>query len=128
MVGDLQTVALVGMHGSVDFLCFPYFDSPTVFAALLDRARGGRFALTPLLDGGKTRQLYLSNSNILLTRFLAAEAVGEVIDFMVPESPNSCIVRIVQGRRGAVARRVGMGDEQERQHDVPERMHFLQKG
>ncbi len=111
VVGDLQTIALVGMHGSVDFLCFPYFDSPSVFAALLDRRRGGRFALTPMLDGARTRQLYLSNSNILLTRFLSADGVAEISDFMPisehragdgrPRAPGR-LVRRVKCVRGEV--------------------------
>ena len=82
VIGNLQTVALVGMDGAIDFLSFPYFDSPTVFAALLDDARGGRFALAPLLDGARHRQLYLSDSNILISRFLSADGVAEVSDFM----------------------------------------------
>ena len=82
IIGNLQTVALVGMHGSIDFLSFPYFDSPTVFAALLDHDKGGHFQIVPLLDQAKQKQLYLLDSNILLTRFLAPEGVAEISDFM----------------------------------------------
>ncbi|MBV8225237.1 MAG: glycoside hydrolase family 15 protein, partial [Verrucomicrobia bacterium] len=82
VIGNLQTVALVGMEGSVDFLCFPYFDSPSIFAALLDSERGGRFKLSPLFQHRRPKQLYLSNSNILLTRFLSPDGVAEVSDFM----------------------------------------------
>jgi GH15 family glucan-1,4-alpha-glucosidase len=60
VIGDLATVALVGMCGSIDFLCWPRFDSPSVFAALLDPERGGRFRIAPLLDGARQRQLYLT--------------------------------------------------------------------
>ena len=59
IIGDLHTVALVGMDGSIDFLSFPHFDSPTVFAALLDTRRGGRFQIAPLLGEAHQKQLYL---------------------------------------------------------------------
>ena len=70
VIGDLHTVALVGMDGSIDFLCLPSFDSPSVFAALLDAERGGRFQIAPVLDGAARKQLYLPDTNVLLTRFL----------------------------------------------------------
>jgi GH15 family glucan-1,4-alpha-glucosidase len=82
IVGDLHTVALVGMDGSVDFMCFPEFDSPTIFAALLDHERGGRFQLAPVFDDAQRKQLYMPDSVILLTRFLSRDGVAEVSDFM----------------------------------------------
>src|SRR5579864_1660908 len=82
VIGDLRTVALVGLSGSIDFWCFPRYDSPSVFAALLDRKKGGRFLLAPLLEGARHSQLYLPDTNVLLTRFLSAEGVAEVSDFM----------------------------------------------
>src|ERR1700738_1777461 len=82
VIGNLQTVALIGMDGSIDFCCFPYFDSPTIFASLLDSERGGRFILSPLFQHRRPKQMYLSNSNILLTRFLSPDGVAEVCDFM----------------------------------------------
>jgi GH15 family glucan-1,4-alpha-glucosidase len=82
IIGDLHTVALVGMDGSIDFMCFPRFDSPTIFASLLDHRKGGCFQLAPVLEQSRTKQLYIPDSNILLTRFLAAAGVGEVSDFM----------------------------------------------
>jgi len=81
VIGDLHTVALVGTDGSIDFLCFPHFDSPSVFAALLDAERGGRFKIAPVREM-KRKQLYLPETNVLLTRFLGQEGVGEVVDFM----------------------------------------------
>ncbi len=108
VIGNLRTSALVGMDGSIDFMCFPHFDSPTVFAALLDRRRGGRFCITPALRGVKQRQLYYPNTNILLTRFLCDAGVAEVSDFM----PISCsrtrdaVVRQVKVVRGAVPLRL----------------------
>lgn len=85
VVGDLRTVALVAMDGSVDFMCFPRFDSPTIFAALLDDQKGGRFQIAPMAptEGGVGRkQLYLPDSNILLSRFLSNDGVAEISDFM----------------------------------------------
>ena len=82
IIGDLQTVALVGMDGSIDFLCFPHFDSPSVFAALLDDERGGRFRVAPVLEDVHHKQIYLPDTNVLLSRFLSDEGVAEVSDFM----------------------------------------------
>src|SRR6185295_14604200 len=82
IIGDLYTIALVGMDGSIDFLCLPHFDSPSVFAALVDAERGGRFQLAPLLEGAARKQLYLPDTNVLLTRFLDANGVAELSDFM----------------------------------------------
>jgi len=104
IVGDLHTVALVALDGSIDFLCFPRFDSPSIFAALLDPERGGRFQIAPTLDGAKRKQLYLPDSNILLTRFLAADGVAEISDFMPVEevAPAHNLVRRVKSVRGEV--------------------------
>src|ERR1700761_5528899 len=69
VIGDLTTAALVGMNASIDFMCFPNFDSPTIFGALLDRAKGGAFQLAPAAGEFKNKQRYLPDTNILLTRF-----------------------------------------------------------
>jgi GH15 family glucan-1,4-alpha-glucosidase len=82
IIGDLHTVALVGMNGSIDFMCFPRFDSPSIFAALLDEKRGGRFQISPVRDEARHKQIYLPDSNILLTRFLFDDGVSEISDFM----------------------------------------------
>jgi GH15 family glucan-1,4-alpha-glucosidase len=104
IVGDLHTVALVALDGSVDFMCFPRFDSPSVFAALLDAERGGRFSIAPELDGARRKQLYLPDSNILLTRFLSADGVAEISDFMPVEEVGVShnLVRRVKSVRGDV--------------------------
>ena len=81
VIGDLYTVALVGMDASIDFLCLPHFDSPSIFAALVDAERGGRFQIAPLLEQAARKQLYLPDSNVLLTRFLGADGVAEISDF-----------------------------------------------
>src|SRR5260370_36234513 len=106
VIGNMRSIALVGMNGSIDFLCYPDFDSPTVFAALLDEKQGGRFQIEPQLTDVRIRQLYLPDTNILITRFLAEEGVAELTDFMPIESeegqPNE-IVRMVRVIRGSVA-------------------------
>ncbi len=104
VIGNLHTVALVGMNGAIDFLCFPLFDSPSVFAALLDDRRGGRFQIAPALESVRCKQLYLPDTNVLLTRFLSGDGVGEVMDFM-PITGKSCahgLVRRVKTVRGEV--------------------------
>ena len=105
VIGNMRSIALVGMDGSIDFLCYPDFDSPTVFAALLDDEKGGRFQIQPQLTDMRIRQLYLPDTNILLTRFLAEEGVAELTDYMPiekdGEQPNE-IVRMVSVIRGNV--------------------------
>ncbi|MEV4442685.1 glycoside hydrolase family 15 protein [Streptomyces sp. NPDC049577] len=104
IIGDLHTVALVGVDGTIDWCCLPRFDAPSVFGSLLDAERGGFFRVTvPAAE--RTKQMYMPDSNVLLTRFLAQDAVAELYDFMVPDHP-SCgrgtrqIVRQVRVLRG----------------------------
>ncbi|MGQ4807168.1 hypothetical protein NKDENANG_00512 [Candidatus Entotheonellaceae bacterium PAL068K] len=68
IIGDMHTVALVGITGSLDWWCYPHFDSPSVFAAILDDAKGGRFQIDPTCDGVRYRQLYFPDTNGLVTR------------------------------------------------------------
>ena len=82
LIGDLHTVALVGSEGTIDWYCCPSFDSPSVFAAILDAKRGGHFSLRPATNDWTTKQLYLPDTNVLITRFLTGGGVGEVQDFM----------------------------------------------
>ncbi len=82
IIGDLETVALIAIDGSIDFMCFPQFDSPSIFAALLDHDNGGTFELGPLMECTTTKQIYLPDSNVLLTRFLSEDGVAEISDFM----------------------------------------------
>jgi len=104
IIGDLHTVALVGKNGSIDFLCLPSFDSPSVFAALLDADRGGRFQIAPRLDDAVHRQLYLPDTNVLLTRFLSDGGVAEVSDFMPVEDAGVAhnLVRRAKTVRGEI--------------------------
>jgi GH15 family glucan-1,4-alpha-glucosidase len=82
IIGDLQTAALVATDGTIDFFCCPRFDSPSIFASLLDAERGGQFRIAPAADGYVTRQLYFPETAMLITRFMTADGVGEVLDFM----------------------------------------------
>ena len=82
LIGDLQTAALVTSDGTVDFFCCPRFDSPSVFASLLDADRGGYCSIRPAADGYVSRQLYFPNTAMLITRFMTPGGVGEVLDFM----------------------------------------------
>ncbi|MFW6691495.1 glycoside hydrolase family 15 protein [Streptomyces sp. MAR4 CNX-425] len=105
IVGDLQTVALVSADGVVDWLCAPRIDSPSVFGALLDHERGGRFALTADVPDAVPRQLYLPGTAVLVTRFLSTEGIGEVLDFMPVDRPEQAtdthrLIRLVRALRG----------------------------
>jgi GH15 family glucan-1,4-alpha-glucosidase len=82
IIGDLHSVALVGMDGSIDWLCLPNFDSPSVFAAILDDEKGGRFKIAPTSDGATFKQLYWPDTNVLITRFFTPEGVAELTDYM----------------------------------------------
>src|ERR687886_365895 len=82
IIGDLHTTALVGMDGSIDWLCLPHHDSPSVFAAILDNARGGRFRISPDMEGATCKQLYWPDTNVLVTRFFTPDGVGEITDYM----------------------------------------------
>jgi len=107
LIGDLQTAALVAKDGTVDWFCLPRFDSPSVFAALLDRTGGGQFALTPIGSRHVTTQMYLPNTAILVTRFLSEGGVAEVADFMPISRPAVAtdrhrLIRQITGIRGTV--------------------------
>ncbi len=82
VIGNMRTAALVGKHGSIDWYCVPHFDSPSVFAAILDDEQGGRFEIAPVGNGAATKQLYWPETNVLVTRFLSPDGVGEIEDFM----------------------------------------------
>jgi len=104
VIGDLNTVALVNMEGTIDFMCFPTFDSPTIFASLLDAQRGGSFRIDPATDGFKYRQRYFPDTNILLTRFLGEQGIAAISDFMAMEHLGNRhnLVRRVKVVRGEI--------------------------
>ncbi|MFJ8944771.1 glycoside hydrolase family 15 protein [Streptomyces sp. NPDC102395] len=107
LVGDLQTAALVSSQGVVDWFAAPRFDSPSVFAALLDHDRGGYLRLAPEHPESTCKQLYYPDTAVLVTRFLSPDGVGEVLDFMpLSESGTATdrhtLVRLVRVVRGTV--------------------------
>lgn len=104
IIGDLHTVALVATDGTIDFLSFPRFDSPTVFASLLDPERGGSFQIAPAFADGRQKQLYLPDTNVLVTRALSEEGVAEITDCMPIEEEKHphAIVRHARTVRGDV--------------------------
>lgn len=111
VIGDTQTVALVGMNGSIDWFCFPRFDSPSVFAAILDDKKGGHFKISPVTDVTSHKQLYWPGTNVLITRFLSPDGVAEITDYMpigrdTKAAGNRQVVRRVQMVRGSMAFRL----------------------
>jgi GH15 family glucan-1,4-alpha-glucosidase len=106
LIGDLQTAALVSTDGTIDWFCCPRFDSPSVFASLLDHDRGGHFHIGPDRDDYVSRQLYFPDTAILITRFLSPDGVGEVVDFMPvlegKATDRHRLVRLVRGVRGTM--------------------------
>jgi GH15 family glucan-1,4-alpha-glucosidase len=82
IIGDMHSAALVGTDGTIDWYCCPSFDSPSVFGSILDKDRGGFYRIAPAVDGWTPKQLYMPDTNVLITRFLTDEGVGEVQDFM----------------------------------------------
>src|SRR5437867_12932460 len=81
IIGAMHSVALAGMNGSIDWCCFPHFDSPSVFARILDDRNAGYFQIAAL-DSAKSKPLYWPATNLLITRFLSSDGVGEVTDYM----------------------------------------------
>src|SRR3989442_8764041 len=88
VIGNMHSVALVGIDGSIDWCCLPRFDSPSLFAAILDDKRGGFFKIAGTNPDGNCRQMYLPETNVLVTRSLSPDGVGEITDFM-PISDHS---------------------------------------
>ncbi|KAI8337968.1 Six-hairpin glycosidase-like protein [Chlamydoabsidia padenii] len=114
IIGNLRTVALCGTDGSMDFFCYPKFDSPSIFCRLLDKGKGGHFSIKPV-NYTSNKQQYLPNSNILTTRFMSQDGVSEITDYMhIPEQNQSTLkkpllpwlIRTVRVVRGTVAFRM----------------------
>jgi GH15 family glucan-1,4-alpha-glucosidase len=103
MVGDLQTAALVGSDGSVDWLCFPRFDSPACFATLLGEDANGRWRIFPTSGGRCTRRHYRGHTLVLETEWETPTGAIKVVDCMPPRGLAPHLVRVVEGIRGKVS-------------------------
>lgn len=107
IIGNMRTSCLVGIDGSIDWMCYPHFDSPSIFGRILDHQKGGYFKITPLDADVTQKQFYWPDTNVLITRFLAQHGVCEVIDFMpvgktkIGEQQNR-LVRWVKMVRGSM--------------------------
>lgn len=113
LIGDLQSAALVAIDGTIDWFCWPRFDSPSVFASLLDERRGGRFSLSPTSEVRTVKQMYMPDTAILVTRYLSESGIAEVLDFMPIDNPTVSsdrrrIVRVIRGVRGEVTFRASV--------------------
>jgi GH15 family glucan-1,4-alpha-glucosidase len=106
LIGDCETAALVGRDGSIDWLCWPAFDSDACFAGLLGTDEHGRWRIAPEGDIKSTSRRYRDNTLILETRFETADGVVDLIDFMPPRGKASDVVRLVRGVRGRVKLRM----------------------
>ncbi|MFI1167967.1 glycoside hydrolase family 15 protein [Streptomyces sp. NPDC020801] len=131
LLGDLQTAALVTTDGTVDWLCLPRFDSPSVFGALLDKDKGGHCTVRPMHAIHATKQLYFPDTAILVTRFMTEAGAGEVVDFMPvtgrTATPRHRLVRMVRCVRGSMTFEIGIAprfDYGRKSH----RLHIAEQG
>jgi GH15 family glucan-1,4-alpha-glucosidase len=106
LIGDCTTAALVGRNGSIDWLCWPRFDSPACFAALLGSSEHGRWRICPVDPTARVSRAYRDETMVLETLFETADGSVALIDFMPIGQPNSSVIRLVQGRRGNVPMRM----------------------
>ncbi|MGX4802689.1 glycoside hydrolase family 15 protein [Bradyrhizobium guangdongense] len=106
LIGDCETAALVGRNGSIDWLCWPAFDSDACFAAILGTHENGRWLIAPSEDVTTTSRRYLGDTLILETRFETKSGTVALIDFMPLRGKASDIVRLVRGLEGAVKMRM----------------------
>ena len=107
IIGDLETAALVACDGTIDYLCWPALDSPTIFADLLDSGTGGAFTIEPDLEQPRHLQLYVPDTNVLVTRWMTEEGSAEVVDLMPypkarPSRSAQCLIRRITVTRGTV--------------------------
>ena len=102
IIGDLGTAALVRNNGSIDWLCWPEFDSDACLAALLGKPENGRWRVAPKDENARVTRQYRDSTLILETRFETSEGAATLIDFMPPRGGNSHLIRVVKGERGNV--------------------------
>jgi len=109
VVGNMRTAALITTCARVDFFCFPHFDSPSIFAGLLDKDRGGFFSIHPCKQAKqiRTKQFYWPETNVVITRFMTPEGLAEVVDYLPvvekeKREEGNCLIRKVRGIRGSL--------------------------
>jgi GH15 family glucan-1,4-alpha-glucosidase len=119
LIGDLQTAALVGRDGSIDWLCLPRFDSPACFAALLDDDPAGRWLLAPASGGPCTRRRYRGDSLVLESEWVTEHGTVRVVDLMPPRGEAPDVVRIVEGVSGRVPMQMDLALRFDYGHVVP---------
>ena len=118
IIGDLHSIALVGTDGRIDWYCCPRFDSPSLFGGILDRERGGFYRVQPSTDEWVAKQLYLPDTNVLITRFLAPDGVAEVQDFMPIQTGAA------EHRHRLIRRALGVRGELRFRVDVQPRFNY----
>ena len=111
IIGNMRSAALVGLNGSIDWFCFPHFDSPSVFASILDEGKGGYFKIAPTDPLSKNKQYYWPDTNVLITRFYNSEGIVEIVDYMpvgedIVNEYDYRIVRRVRAIHGKVRLKV----------------------
>ena len=106
LIGDLQTAALVGRNGSIDWLCFPRFDSDACFSALLGSEKDGHWAIAPAAEIVSVERCYRERTLVHELLFETADGTVRVIDFMPPRGEDPDVVRIVEGVSGTVSMRM----------------------
>jgi GH15 family glucan-1,4-alpha-glucosidase len=123
IIGNLYTAALVGTDGTIDWMCLPAFDSPSVFCSILDDEKGGHFSLRPV-EYTRSQQLYLPDTNVLLTRYFAPEGLAETLDFMPtitrPDERHRLVrnVRVIRGKMDFRVECLPAFDYARRKHSV----------
>lgn len=111
IIGNMRSAALISTHASIDWFCFPHFDSPSVFARILDDRKGGFFQIAPINEQLRAKQYYFPDTNVLITRFFGEEGIVEVTDFMpvgsqVKDIEDYRIIRMVKGIHGCIRMRM----------------------
>ncbi|AWK12039.1 glucoamylase [Streptomyces spongiicola] len=131
LIGDLQTAALVSTQGTIDWYCTPRFDSPSVFGSLLDCENGGHFKVAPVDRTYATRQLYLPDTAVLVTRFMTEAGAGEVVDFMPVTGSTATrrhrLVRLLRCVRGSLTFKVDIAPRFDYGRS-PHKLHYTERG
>eukprot|EP01113_Clastostelium_recurvatum_P048203 TRINITY_DN8729_c0_g1_i1.p1 TRINITY_DN8729_c0_g1~~TRINITY_DN8729_c0_g1_i1.p1 ORF type:complete len:857 (+),score=159.57 TRINITY_DN8729_c0_g1_i1:56-2626(+) len=96
MIGNMLTVALVTTDGAIDWMCYPHFDSPAIFCAILDKDKGGFYSIRPSKDDYRTKQMYSPETNVLVTKFMSKEGVANLIDYMPIITYTDCPTKVKQ--------------------------------